>query len=171
MALPRDPNRFPTGERMTNGRPQNVVDLIVNGRPTTVVPRPGETLLETLRQRCGCLDVKKGCDEGACGACTVLVDGLALPSCLLLTVACSGCQIVTAAGLAGDPLACRIADALTAAGAVQCGFCAPGVLITAWALLTRTPAPDREAISRELAGNLCRCGGYELMVEALAGLV
>ena len=155
---------------MTNPRSQNVVDLVVNGRPLSVVPEPHETLLHTLRQRCGCADVKQGCDEGACGACTVVVDDQAVPSCLLLTWACSGKVIVTAAGLAGDPLARRIADALVETGAVQCGFCTTGVLLTAWTMFRRIPAPDRETISRELAGNLCRCGGYDLIVDALTGL-
>ncbi|MCU0610984.1 MAG: 2Fe-2S iron-sulfur cluster-binding protein [Candidatus Eisenbacteria bacterium] len=155
---------------MANRIQQNMVAFVLNGRPFSVAPDPDETLLETLRQRCGCADVKKGCDEGACGACTVAIDDVAVPSCLVLTVACAGSRIVTSAGLATDPLARRIGAALAEAGAVQCGFCTAGVLITAWSMFRRIPSPDRDTISRELTGNLCRCGGYDLMVEALAGL-
>ncbi|MBN1426475.1 2Fe-2S iron-sulfur cluster binding domain-containing protein [Candidatus Fermentibacteria bacterium] len=154
---------------MIDATPCATVRLTVNDRPTTVTPRPDETLVETLR-RYGCADVKVGCGEGACGACTVAVDGVAVPSCLVLTACCDGCSIRTAAGLSGDPLARRIADALVEAGAIQCGFCAPGVLVTAWCLFSHTRNPDRETIQRELSGNLCRCGGSALMVEALAAL-
>lgn len=154
---------------MTDEHPFRVVRLLVNGRPLAVAPRPDETLQETLREA-GCTDVKQGCGEGACGACTVAMDKVAVPSCLVLTALCDDREILTAAGLLDDPLARRIGEALADAGAVQCGFCVPGVLIAAWCLLSRTPQPDLCAIRRELAGNLCRCGGSALMVEALAGL-
>lgn len=145
------------------------ISLIVNERRLTVAPRLDETLAETLR-RCGFTDVKQGCGEGACGACTVVVGGRAVPSCLLLTASCDGARIVTASGLTGDPLARRIGDALSQSGAVQCGFCTSGILLAAWGLFSRTPSPDPEAIRAELAGNLCRCGGYQLIVDALTSL-
>ncbi len=150
-------------------RERLVVEFTVNGAPVAVAPRPGETLLQTLRAL-GCTDVKQGCGEGACGACAVALDGVAVPSCLVLTATCAGRRVDTAAGLVHDPLGARIVEALAQAGAVQCGFCAPGVVVAAWCLFSRIPTPDRATIAEALAGNLCRCGGYGLMVEALANL-
>lgn len=133
-----------------------------------------ETLLDTLRNRLGLTAAKKSCDEGACGCCTVIKDGDAVPSCSILTADCDGCHITTLEGLA-DPKTgelSRIQQAFVDYNAFQCGFCTPGMIMTVKALLDKNPSPTQEEIKDALSGNYCRCiSHYHVMeaVESLAG--
>ncbi|MGH7743103.1 MAG: (2Fe-2S)-binding protein [Candidatus Eiseniibacteriota bacterium] len=141
--------------------------LRVNGEEHSCAITPHTTLLEALRYSLGLTGSKQGCDKGDCGACTVVADGLPVLSCITLALASEGREIVTVEGLAeaGEPH--PIQDCLDETGGAQCGFCTPGILMSAWALLGRSPAPSREEIARELSGNLCRCTGYTKIFEAV----
>ncbi|MGA2027304.1 MAG: (2Fe-2S)-binding protein [Syntrophobacteraceae bacterium] len=126
------------------------------------------TLLEVLRENFGLLGTHKGCDEGQCGACTVLVDGKAVNSCLVLAASAQGKEITTIEGLAqGDKLH-PIQEEFINAGAIQCGFCTPGMILTAKALLDKNPDPTENEIRNGLCGNLCRCTGYFQIIEAVS---
>jgi aldehyde oxidoreductase len=143
------------------------MDLVLDGRPVSVQALPGETLLDLLRDRLGLRTMKDGCaPEGSCGACTVLVDGRPVVSCAQPAERVAGREVVTLAGLAPDVRA-TWADAFVTAGAVQCGYCTPGIVMKAEGLLRRTPDPTRDDVERALAGNLCRCTGYARIVEAI----
>lgn len=144
-----------------------VIRLRVNGDERTCAVTSGTTLLEALRYGLGLTGSKQGCDKGDCGACTVVVDGEAVLSCITLARACEGREIVTIEGLADHGRPHPLQDALDRTGGAQCGFCTPGVLMSAWALLRRDPAPSREAIALALSGNLCRCTGYTKIFEAV----
>lgn len=140
----------------------------LNGKSVDLEDVPGqETLLELLRRRLGVLGVKEGCGVGECGACTVLVDGQAVDSCLLPAAKVEGRQVLTAEGLAQDGKLHLLQEAFLEAGAVQCGFCTPGMLMSSWALLSKTPHPDEGQIKEALEGNLCRCTGYQDILEAV----
>jgi aerobic-type carbon monoxide dehydrogenase small subunit (CoxS/CutS family) len=144
------------------------MELTVNGRARTVDVLPHHTLLEVLRDDLGLTGTKECCLVGECGACTVIVDGESVDSCLILGVEADGASVTTVEGLAtGDRL-----DPLQAAfletGAAQCGFCIPGQLVSARVLLEEVPHPTRDEIEEGLAGNLCRCAGYEQIIEAVA---
>ena len=143
------------------------MDFTLNGRSVAVEVRPDASLLEVLREGCGLRTMKDGCaPEGSCGACTVIVDGRAVVSCAQPASRASGHEIVTLDGL--DPVVRETwADAFASTGAVQCGFCSPGIVMKSEALLRRDPDADRDAIVRALAGNLCRCTGYQRVVEAI----
>jgi carbon-monoxide dehydrogenase small subunit len=141
--------------------------LVVNGRPREVDVQPNQTLLEVLRDTLGIFDVKEGCGEGVCGACTVLLEGRPVSSCLVLALALRGRTILTVRGLEREGGLHPLQDAFVQAGAVQCGFCTPGMLLTALAFLERHPRPTREAIRAALEGNLCRCTGYTKIVDAI----
>ncbi|MCC7283784.1 MAG: (2Fe-2S)-binding protein [Acetobacteraceae bacterium] len=143
------------------------ITLRVNGSEGTVTVPPHRTLLEALRQM-GHIDVKRGCEKGDCGACAVLVDGMAIDSCLTLAWTCEGREITTVAGLgtAADPH--PLQDAFMNGGGVQCGYCTPGMIIAAKSLLDREPDPDEDAIRLALSGNLCRCTGYTKIFDAVA---
>ena len=144
-----------------------VVDFTLNGRPVSVDVRDGETLLDMLRERFGVTSVKDGCaPEGSCGACTVLVDGRARVSCAQAARHAEGREIVTQEGLDDDERR-RWADAFVVAGASQCGFCSPGIVMKAEGLLAKQAAPTREEIAHGLAGNLCRCTGYVKVIDAI----
>jgi carbon-monoxide dehydrogenase small subunit len=123
--------------------------------------------LEVLRDRLGVFDAKEGCGEGVCGACTVLLDGRPVSSCLVLIPAVEGRQVLTARGLEPDGGLHPLQEAFVRHGAVQCGFCTPGMLLTALAFLERHPRADREAIRAALDGNLCRCTGYAKILDAV----
>jgi carbon-monoxide dehydrogenase small subunit len=126
------------------------------------------TLLEVLRENFGLLGTHKGCDEGQCGACTILVDGKAVNSCLVLAASAQGKEITTIEGLAqGDKLH-PIQEEFINAGAIQCGFCTPGMILTAKALLDKNPDPTENEIRNGLCGNLCRCTGYFQIIEAVS---
>lgn len=142
------------------------IRLDVDGTVHDVDVHPGETLMEVLR-RLGHTSVKNGCDHGDCGACTVLLDGRAVTSCLLFAAQADGRPIVTAEGLATSAGLSPLQQAFLDAGAVQCGFCIPGMLMAAKELLDRDPAPTDDAIRVALAGNLCRCTGYVKQIQAV----
>ncbi len=143
------------------------MEFVLNGRPVSVEVREGESLLEVLRERCGLVSMKDGCaPEGSCGACTVLVDGKAAVSCAQPAARVAGRRVTTLEGLPPERRA-QWADCFVVAGASQCGFCSPGIVMKAEALLQRNPSPSREEILRALAGNLCRCTGYIKIVEAI----
>ena len=143
------------------------MEFILNGRRVDVRPRPDASLLEVLRDGCGLRSMKDGCaPEGSCGACTVMVDGRATVSCAQPAARVAGKSVVTIEGL--DPAErAAWADAFVATGAAQCGFCSPGIVMKAQALLRRDPDPARDEIARALAGNLCRCTGYVRIIEAI----
>ena len=144
-----------------------IARMVLNGRSRQVDVRPEHTLLETLRDTLGVFDVKEGCGEGVCGACTVLLDGRPVSSCLVLASAVRGRAVTTLRGLERDGGLHPLQEAFVRHGAVQCGFCTPGMLLTALAFLEREPRPDREAIRAALEGNLCRCTGYTKIVDAV----
>lgn len=144
-----------------------IVQLTVNGRKHELALPPNVTLLRALREYLGYVDVKNGCEKGDCGACSVLLNGKAVNSCLVLAWQADGCEIVTAAGLgtAANPHPLQVAFADH--GAAQCGYCTPGMVIAAKALLDENPHPSEEEIRDALSGNLCRCTGYTQIVEAV----
>jgi carbon-monoxide dehydrogenase small subunit len=145
-----------------------IVSLSVNGRSREVDLLPHQTLLEALRDRVGALDVKEGCGEGVCGACTVLLDGQPVSSCLVLALTARDRRITTVRGLAGDDGGPHpLQEAFLRHGAVQCGFCTPGMLLTGLAFLERHPDADRATLRAALEGNLCRCTGYAKILDAL----
>ena len=144
------------------------IELTVNTRDVSVEAPPTETLLATLRERLQLTGTKEACVEGECGACTVLVNGRPVDSCIYATAAADGLSITTVEGLGGpdgslSPLQQSFVDHF----AIQCGFCTPGFLVTLSALLKANPDPDREEIENAIAGNLCRCTGYTQIVEAV----
>jgi aerobic carbon-monoxide dehydrogenase small subunit len=143
------------------------VQLKVNGRLRHVVLEGSETLLEVLRVQLGLTGAKRGCNQGVCGSCTVLLDGRAARSCLSLAALATGKDIVTVEGLARDGELSAVQKAFVDAGAIQCGFCMPGMVVAATALLAEESHPTEEAIRVGLAGNLCRCSGYVKVIEAV----
>ena len=128
---------------------------------------PWKTLQEVLREDLGLFGTKKGCDTGDCGACTVLMDGKSTLSCLLLAVEAEGKEITTIEGLAQQGELHPVQEAFIENGAIQCGFCTPGMILTAKALLDERPEPDEEEIRLGISGNLCRCTGYTKIVAAI----
>ena len=143
------------------------MQLVLNGEPVSVDVAPDESLLEVLRERCGLRSMKDGCaPEGSCGACTVIVDGRAVVSCAQPASRVAGRRVITLEGLAREARAAW-ADSFAATGAAQCGYCSPGIVMKAHALLERDARPSREEIARALAGNLCRCTGYVKVIDAI----
>jgi aerobic carbon-monoxide dehydrogenase small subunit len=145
-----------------------VIRFTLNGRPVEVKADPLTRLVDVLRDECGDTSVKEGCGEGECGACLVLRDGEALNSCILPAALAEGTEIVTMAGLRETERGRALINAYAREGAVQCGFCIPGMVIASEALLRRNPDPDEAAIREGISGNLCRCTGYDLIVKAIA---
>ena len=143
------------------------IELKVNGAPYEVFVEPWKTLLDVLREEIGIMGVKSGCEEGECGACTVLVDGKAVNSCLMLAPQAQGREIVTIEGLEGEEGLHPLQQAFVEHFAVQCGFCTPGMILSAKALLDKNPHPTEEEVRVALSGNLCRCTGYVKIVEAV----
>ncbi len=146
---------------------KHAVALSVNGDTYDVLISPNETLLDVLREKLGLMGTKKGCDLGACGACTVLVDGEAHLSCLMLAADAAGRVIVTIEGLAQGGELHPLQRAFVEKGALQCGFCTPGMILTAKAALDEEAKPTEASIKKKMAGNLCRCTGYKKIIEAL----
>lgn len=154
---------------MTAGQPARIpVNLTVNGRPHSLQLYPHHTLLEVLRDEMGLTGTKECCAEGECGSCTVLLDGRAITPCLMLGVEAEGTDIVTIEGLAQEGRLDPVQQAFLDKGAVQCGFCIPGMIMSAKYLLMTNPHPTVEDIKEGLVGNLCRCGGYSRIIDAVA---
>jgi len=147
------------------------VSFKLNGRPVEVDVEANEILLDTLRLRLGVTSVKRGCERGECGVCTVLLDGEPVYSCLLLTAQVEGSEVVTLEGLRGDELAERIARSLAEQGAVQCGFCTPGFILTIYAGLKKGLVKNMEDAKKLIEGNLCRCTGYLKILKAVEKLL
>jgi carbon-monoxide dehydrogenase small subunit len=139
----------------------------LNGESHDVAFAPYKTLLEVLREDLGLTGTKHGCELGECGACAVLVDGEPVLSCLRLALECAGAAITTVEGLARDSALHPLQEAFADLGGAQCGYCTPGILVTAKALLDRVPEPTREQIREALSGNLCRCTGYLQIFESV----
>lgn len=142
------------------------IELTLNGRPAVWEIEPGERLLDALRRH-GVYSVKRGCETGDCGACVALLDGEPVSSCVVAAARARGAQVVTLEGLAGDPLLERVREAFLAEGAVQCGYCTPGMLIVAWHLLREGGKVDEVTVRQALSGSLCRCTGYVKPVRAV----
>jgi carbon-monoxide dehydrogenase small subunit len=142
------------------------ITLLVNGQRHEMESEPDVFLLDILRDRLELTGAKEFCTEGECGACTVIVDGRSLNSCLILVAEVDGAEITTVEGLAGESLS-PLQQAFLDNAAAQCGFCIPGQLMAAKALLDRDAAPTRETVRAALAGNLCRCAGYEQITKAV----
>ena len=143
------------------------VKLQVNGESVELDVKPPETLLETLRDRLELTGAKEGCGLGACGSCTVLLNGLPTRSCIVLTAELDGSKVTTIEGLADGTKLNPVQESFMEKGAVQCGFCTPGMVITAKGLLDRNSQPTKEEIIRSISSNLCRCTGYKKIVEAV----
>ena len=143
------------------------ITLQLNGSEKQFSVDEEETLLEVIRNRAGLTGTKRGCDSGECGACTVLLDGRPVNSCCVLAVQADGCQVETIEGLGQKSAPHPLQEAFRDAGAIQCGFCTPGMVLTAKALLDKNPDPSREEIREALSGNLCRCTGYAKIEEAV----
>jgi carbon-monoxide dehydrogenase small subunit len=143
------------------------ITLTVNGEPEQVDVLSNLTLLGLLREKLALTGTKNGCSAGECGACTVLMNGEPVNSCMVLAVECDGAVIITVEGLAHDGQLDPVQQAIIDSGGVQCGFCTPGILITARALLDRNPQPSEEEISEALVGNLCRCTGYVRIIQGI----
>jgi len=146
---------------------KQLLTLNVNGDDVDLAVAPNTTLLEILRDNLGLTGVKEGCSEGVCGACTVLMNGRPIRSCLTLALEAEATEILTVEGLAVGGRLHPLQQAFIDHGAVQCGFCAPGMLLSSRALLERNPDPSNEEIKTALAGNFCRCTGYAKIVEAV----
>jgi carbon-monoxide dehydrogenase small subunit len=153
--------------RATLNAPTQLVSLCVNGEWREVAVKPRITLVEAIRDSLGLTGTKASCETGTCGACTVLLDGRPVLSCITLAVECDGMEVRTVEGLAEGEKLSPLQEAFLDRGAVQCGFCTSGMLMSASALLERDPKPDREAINKALEGNLCRCTGYNGIVDAV----
>jgi len=143
------------------------IALEVNGERVEVAFDPAKTLLEVLREDLGLIGTKHGCELGECGACAVLLDGVPVLSCLVLGVECEDRQVTTVEGLARGPDLHPLQAAFADLGAAQCGYCTPGILCTAKALLDENPKPSRATVTEALSGNICRCTGYLQIFEAV----
>ena len=142
------------------------LELTVNGKQVVLDTHPMERLLDVLREQMGLTGTKEGCGEGECGACTVLIDGDPVLSCLIPMIQCAGVEVDTVEGITAGQ-AKEFLQTFVETGGVQCGACTPGIVVSAWALLQRNPNPTRVEVQEALAGNLCRCTGYEGIYRAL----
>ena len=147
------------------------IRFTLNGEEVDVSFAPYKTLLEVLREDLGHTGTKHGCELGECGACAVLLDGKPVLSCLVVALECAGRRVLTVEGLSADGRLDPLQDAFADLGAAQCGYCTPGILVTAKALLDRNPHADRDEIREALSGNLCRCTGYLQIFEAVEAAI
>lgn len=146
---------------------KKVIELSVNGVAHEILVKPQQLLLDVLRDNLGLTGAKEGCGLGSCGACTVLLDGLPILSCLTLVEAAMGKEITTIEGLAKEGELHPLQESFVQHGAIQCGYCSPGMIMTSKALLDQVPNPSRDEIRLAIAGNLCRCTGYQKIVDAI----
>ena len=150
---------------------KQIINLHVNGEAFEVLTEVHKTLLEVLREDLGLTGTKRGCDLGTCGACTVLIEGKPYLSCLTLAVDVQGKNIITIEGLSLEGKPHPLQEAFVEKGAIQCGFCTPGMILTAKVLLDENPHPSEIEVKRAVSGNLCRCTGYIKIVEAIMSAV
>ncbi len=143
------------------------VNFILNGNKVEIESQPNKRLLDLLRDDLNLTGTKEGCSIGECGACTVIMNGKAVNSCLVLVGEIDGSEIITIEGIAKNGNLHPLQENFLKYGAVQCGFCTPGMILSAYALLKRNPTPDEETIKEAIAGNLCRCTGYKQIIEAI----
>jgi carbon-monoxide dehydrogenase small subunit len=143
------------------------VELVVNGEPREADVWPGESLLFALRERLGLPGSKNACEQGECGSCSILLDGSLVCACLVLAAQADGHEVVTVEGLADEAVLHPVQEAFVEAGAVQCGFCTPGLVVATADLLARRPDPSEDEIREALSGNLCRCTGYQKIFDAV----
>lgn len=146
---------------------EHSIELIVNGRQETVSVPSSMTLLRMLREKLTLTGTKNGCEAGECGACTVLLDGEPVNSCMVLAVECAGHEVITIEGLTESGALERLQEEFINRNAIQCGFCTPGMLISAYALTQHNPRPSEDEIKEALLGNLCRCTGYQRIIGAV----
>ena len=148
---------------------KSMVSFTVNGEAREIVVAPNRSLLDALRSEAGLTGTKKGCDVGECGSCTILMNGQPVNACLVLAAEADGADITTVEGLqAADGTPHRLQECFMQCGAAQCGFCTPGILVAAKALLDRNPSPTIDEIRFAIAGNICRCTGYSKIIDAIA---
>ena len=143
------------------------VNFELNGKHVYIETEPNQTLLDMLREEAGIKSVKKGCEQGECGACTILLDGLPVTSCLILAPQVEGKRITTIEGLEKNPLMIDLRDAFIENSAIQCDFCTPGMLISSYAILRDNPQPTEYEVKKGIEGNICRCTGYVKIIEAI----
>ena len=143
------------------------ISINLNYEDVTVEIDPNKRLLDMLREDFKLTSVKEGCSEGECGACTVIVDGKAVTSCIVLAPQVDGCSVITLEGLSKNGELDKLQQSFIDAGAVQCGFCTPGMILSAKALLMKDPNPTTEEIKKAMSGNICRCTGYKKIIEAV----
>jgi aerobic-type carbon monoxide dehydrogenase small subunit (CoxS/CutS family) len=143
------------------------VKFVLNGKDIEVEAPGNRALLDLLRDDLGVKSVKKGCENGECGACTVLLNGAPVTSCLVLAPQVEGRAVTTVDGLEDDPFMVKLRQAFLEDGAIQCGFCTPGMLISSYALLKKNPKPTAEEVKKAIEGNLCRCTGYVAIIKAI----
>jgi len=146
---------------------KHILSFVLNGSPVDVLVKPTDTLLDVLREKLGITGPKRGCDDGECGACTVLLDGEPRRSCLTIALTVEGRSVITVEGLMLGAELHALQKSFHEHGAFQCGFCTSGMLMTAKALLDHNPHPSRDEIRVYMTGNLCRCGSYDEVVEAI----
>ena len=151
---------------MSGESAQHAVAFTVNGKARQLFVEPAETLLSLLREQLTLTGAKRGCNQGVCGACTVLLDGKPVRACLTLAATCGGAEVETAEGLLEGNRLSALQQAMVEQGAVQCGYCTPGMAIALSALLRATPMPSREEVREAISGHLCRCSGYAKIVDA-----
>ncbi len=147
------------------------IRLQINGVWRTGWANPGQTLLDFLRNGLNCTEVKQGCGKGDCGACTVIMNGISIDSCLTLALQAEDAKILTAKGLGTKDSPHPLQEAFIEKGAFQCGFCTPGMIVSAKALLDKNPKPNLDEIRRGLSGNICRCTGYRKIEEAVISAI
>ncbi len=150
---------------------KKTIILKINGQKYDVITPDHKTLLETLREDLNLTGTKHGCELGECGTCAVLIDNQPVLSCLLLSADCEGCEINTIEGMATKGCLHPLQETFTDLGAAQCGYCTPGILLTAKSLLDENPEPTRNEIKKALSGNICRCTGYIKIFEAVESAV
>jgi carbon-monoxide dehydrogenase small subunit len=146
---------------------KKLIKLTVNDREHEIAVEPNLTLTDLIRYELGLTGTKKGCETGDCGACTVILDGLPVNSCLVLAVQANGCTVETIEGLETEAGLHPLQDAFVEKGAIQCGFCSPGMILSAKNLLEKHPHPDEGEIRAAISGNLCRCTGYQKIIDAI----